>query len=151
MTPNPPIRVLLTKIGLDGHDRGYRLVATALRDAGMEVILTGPWMSAASVVNIAVQEDVDVIGISSLSFDHLLIPGLMARLKTDGPENVTVIVGGIVPDEDVPLLLEAGVAAVFPPGSSLKELVVFLRETVNANRSGHLAIASTPVEEAIHD
>jgi methylmalonyl-CoA mutase C-terminal domain/subunit len=151
MSQNPPIRVLLTKIGLDGHDRGYRLVAAALRDAGMEVILTGPWMSAAAVVNIAVQEDVDVIGISSLSFDHLLIPGLMARLKSDGPENVIVIVGGIVPDEDVPLWIDAGVAAVFPPGSSLKDLVVFLREKVSANRNPDFAGAEIAAEEAIHD
>jgi methylmalonyl-CoA mutase C-terminal domain/subunit len=146
-----PIRVLLTKIGLDGHDRGYRLVARALRDAGMEVILTGPWMSAAAVVNIAVQEDVDVIGISSLSFDHLLIPGLMSQLKDKGPENVIVVVGGIVPDEDVPLLLASGVAAVFPPGSSLKDLAAFLEEKVSAGRRRELAEAGTQSGKAIHE
>ena len=129
------IKVLLTRIGLDGHDRGYRLVAKALRDAGMEVILTGPWLKIEEVVSIASQEDVDVIGISSLSCDHLLIPKLMAALGSAGLSEVLVIVGGIVPDEDVPLLEQSGVARVFHPGSSLLEIVAFIQSRTVAQRS----------------
>jgi methylmalonyl-CoA mutase C-terminal domain/subunit len=132
------IRVLFTKIGLDGHDRGYRLVAMALRDAGMEVIVTGPWMSVEEVVSIAVQEDVDVIGISSLSFDHLLIPKMMELLREEEKTDALVVVGGTVPDEDVPALLECGVAEVFHPGSKLSDIVEFIETRVAAMRQAEL-------------
>ena len=129
------MKVLLTRIGLDGHDRGYRIVATALRDAGMEVILTGPWLEIEEVVSIARQEDVEVIGISSLSCDHLLVPKLMTSLRAGGMAEVLVVVGGIVPDDDVPLLEQCGVARVFHPGASLQEIVTFIESQVARRRS----------------
>ena len=100
-------RVLVTKIGLDGHDRGSRIVAAACRDAGMEVIYTPPWQSIAAVVKLALEEDVDVIGISSLATDHLIVPKLMQALRDAGLDNVCVVVGGIVPDNEEALLLNA--------------------------------------------
>ena len=115
-------RVLVTKIGLDGHDRGSRVVATALRDAGMEVIYTPPWQDINAVVGLAQDEDVDVIGISSLATDHLLVPKLMQALKNAGLEHIRVVIGGIVPDQDEQSLLAAGVSHVFHPGSSLQEI-----------------------------
>jgi len=121
-------KVLVTKIGFDGHDRGSRIVATALRDAGMEVIYTSPWQDIASVVKIAQEEDVDVIGISSLANDHLIVPQLMASLRNAGLAGRCVIVGGIVPDEEVPPLLAAGVARVFHPGSAMDEIVAFVQQ-----------------------
>ena len=120
-------QVLVTKIGFDGHDRGSRIVAAALRDAGMEVIYTPPWQEIAAVVKLATEEDVDVIGISSLATDHLIIPKLMAALAEAGLSDVGVIVGGIVPDEDEAMLLEAGVARVFHPGSTMSEIADFVR------------------------
>ena len=118
-----PPKVVITKIGFDGHDRGSRIVATYLRDAGMEVVYTGPWQSLEAIVNLAIQEDVDVIGISSLAADHLIVPKLLAALAAAGLENVAVVVGGIVPDREVGPLLESGVARVFPPGSTRDEIV----------------------------
>ncbi len=118
-----PPKVMVTKIGLDGHDRGSRLVASFLRDAGMEVIYTGPWQEVATVVNQAAQEDVDCIGVSSLATDHLLVPKLMDALNAAGMDDVVVIVGGIVPDEDERMLLERGVAQVFHPGCSRTDIV----------------------------
>ena len=112
-------KVLITKIGFDGHDRGSRIVAAALRDAGMEVVYTAPWQEIDAVVELAVQEDVDVIGVSSLATDHLLVPKLMAALKAAGLGHVAVIVGGIVPDADATELKAAGVAEVFHPGVDL--------------------------------
>jgi methylmalonyl-CoA mutase, C-terminal domain len=120
------IRVLLTKIGLDGHDRGVKVVATALREAGMEVIYTGPWQVIDNVVETALQEDVDVIGISSLAYDHLLVPKLMECLKQRRLDGPTVIVGGVIPDQDIPLLKNSGVAAVFPSGTALDNIVQFI-------------------------
>jgi methylmalonyl-CoA mutase C-terminal domain/subunit len=120
---------------LDGHDRGFRLVAVALRDAGMEVLPTGPWLKIEEVVSIALQEDVDVIGISSLSSDHLLVPRLMDRLRDEQLDDILVIVGGIIPDEDVQPLMEGGVAGVFHPGSSLAEIVAFVRQNVEERRA----------------
>ena len=102
-------KVLVTKIGLDGHDRGSRIVAAYLRDAGMEVIYTPPWQEIAAVVKLAIEEDVDVIGISSLATDHLIVPKLMTALQAAGLTDVAVVVGGIVPDEDEVMLLAAGV------------------------------------------
>jgi methylmalonyl-CoA mutase C-terminal domain/subunit len=118
-----PARVLVTKIGLDGHDRGSRIIAAYLRDAGMEVIYTNPWQKIEAVVTLAMEEDVDVIGISSLATDHLLVPKLMAALKQAGLDHVRVVVGGIVPDEDEAELLTAGVSKVFHPGAMREEIV----------------------------
>lgn len=126
MTIRP--KVLVTKIGFDGHDRGSRIVAAALRDAGMEVIYTPPWQDIANVVKIAREEDIDVIGISSLATDHLIVPKLMAALREAKLADKCVIVGGIIPDEDVPQLLAAGVAKVFHPGSSMDEVVAFVQQ-----------------------
>jgi len=121
-------RVLVTKIGLDGHDRGSRIVAAACRDAGMEVIYTPPWQSIDAVVKLAIEEDVDVVGISSLATDHLIVPKLMRALGAAGLDDVRVVVGGIVPDNEEPMLLEAGVRQVFHPGSTLDEITARIRE-----------------------
>ncbi len=118
-----PPRVLITKVGLDGHDRGSRIVAAWLRDAGMEVIYTSPWQQIPAVVNLALQEDVEVVGVSSLATDHLLVPELMQALRETGLGHVRVVVGGIVPDEDERSLLDAGVARVFHPGASRDAVV----------------------------
>jgi len=133
------IRVLVTKIGLDGHDRGSRLVARWLRDAGMEVIYTAPWQSLEAVCSIAMDEDVDVVGISTLATDHLLIPKLMDQLRTADLADVGVVVGGIVPDEEQAALLEAGVHAVFGPGATGAEVVATVREAA----AGHAMKGST--------
>ena len=132
-------KVLVTKIGLDGHDRGSRLVAAYLRDAGMEVIYTPPWQDIPAVVKLATEEDVDVIGISSLATDHLIVPKLMEALRVSGLTEVAVIVGGIVPDDDEDALLAAGVAKVFHPGTALEDIVTFIRDitpTIRAKRVG---------------
>lgn len=120
------IRVLLTKIGLDGHDRGVKVVATTLRDAGMEVIYTGPWQTVEQVAEAAAQEGVDVIGISSLAYDHVLIPKLMKLLREKNLTDVLVIVGGIIPPDEASSLKEIGVAEIFPPGSPLDYIVEFI-------------------------
>ncbi len=118
-----PPKVLVTKIGLDGHDRGSRVVAAFLRDAGMEVLYTPPWQEIAQVIRLAEEEDVDVIGISSLATDHLLVPKLMKALVKARLAHVAVVVGGIVPDEDERKLRKAGVRHVFHPGASREEIV----------------------------
>ncbi len=121
--PQRPPKVLITKIGLDGHDRGSRVIATQLRDAGMEVVYTGPWQEIPAVVKLALEEDVDVIGISALATDHLLVPKLMDALRSADLAHIRVVVGGIVPPEDESALLAAGVSKVFHPGSSRDEIV----------------------------
>jgi len=121
-------KVLITKIGFDGHDRGSRVVAAYLRDAGMEVIYTPPWQEIPAVVKLATEEDVDVIGISSLSTDHLIVPKVMDALRAAGLGDVVVIVGGIVPDEDEQALLASGVGRVFHPGAGLDEIARYIRE-----------------------
>ncbi|MDP6705767.1 MAG: cobalamin-dependent protein [Alphaproteobacteria bacterium] len=118
-----PPKVLLTKLGHDGHDRGSRLVATFLRDAGMEVVYTGPWQRIEAVVKLATEEDVDLIGISSLATDHLLVPKLMQALEAADLGHVRVVVGGIVPDGEEAMLYDAGVAQVFHPGAGRDEIV----------------------------
>jgi methylmalonyl-CoA mutase C-terminal domain/subunit len=118
-----PIRVLVTKIGLDGHDRGSRVVAAFLRDAGMDVIYTPPWQRIEDVVTIAGQEDVDVIGISTLATDHLIIPDLITALEAAHLGHIAVVVGGIVPDAEADALADAGVQSVFGPGSGRDEIV----------------------------
>ena len=127
MATEQPPKVIVTKIGFDGHDRGSRLVAAFLRDAGMEVIYTPPWQEVATVVKLAIEEDAEVIGISSLATDHLLVPRLMNALRDAGVSDVQVIVGGIVPARDERLLLDAGVARVFHPGTSLEEIAAEIR------------------------
>lgn len=118
-----PAKVLVTKIGMDGHDRGSRIIAAALRDAGVEVVYTGPWQEIPAVAMLAMEEDVDVIGISSLASDHLLVPKLMSRMEEDGLDHIRVVVGGIVPDNDEGDLLAAGVARVFHPGADVGAIV----------------------------
>ena len=127
-------KVLVTKIGLDGHDRGSRVVAAHLRDAGMEVIYTPPWQAIDHVVKLAIEEDVDVIGVSSLATDHRIVPKLMRALRDAGVTGVAVVVGGIVPDEDEAALLEAGVSRVFHPGASLDDIADYIRSVVPALR-----------------
>ncbi len=122
-----PPKVIVTKIGFDGHDRGSRVVAAFLRDAGMEVIYTPPWQEVATVVKLAIEEDAEVIGISSLATDHLLVPRLMTELRDAGDSDVQVIVGGIVPARDEKLLLDAGVARVFHPGTALEDIAAEIR------------------------
>ena len=135
-----PPKVLVTKIGLDGHDRGSRLVATYLRDAGMEVVYTGPWQSIAAVVAIAQEEDLDVIGISSLSTDHLIVPKLMKALREAGLGHVRVVLGGIVPDHEVEMLAEAGVEEVFHPGSTREQIVEAVERLALQARAAHQEI-----------
>ena len=134
--PAVPIKVLVTKVGLDGHDRGSRLVANALRDAGMEVVYTGPWQSIPAVIKLATEEDVDLIGISSLATDHLIVPQLMEALREAGLGDLPVIVGGIVPDADERMLLESGVARVYHPGSALATIAADVTELCTTARQG---------------
>ena len=125
------IRVLVAKPGLDGHDRGAKVIARALRDAGMEVIYTGLRQTPEMIVNAALQEDVDVIGLSILSGAHnALVPRLMQLLREKQMTDVKVLLGGIVPDADIPAIIAQGVAAVFQPGASLEEIVKFIRAHV---------------------
>jgi methylmalonyl-CoA mutase C-terminal domain/subunit len=122
------IRVLVAKPGLDGHDRGAKVVARALRDAGMEVIYTGIRQTPEMIVEAALQEDVDVVGLSILSGAHMaLCPRITELLRAQGLDDVLVVVGGIIPDEDVPALQKAGVQGVFGPGTSTHEIVKFIR------------------------
>jgi methylmalonyl-CoA mutase C-terminal domain/subunit len=132
------IRVLVAKPGLDGHDRGAKVIARALRDAGMEVIYTGLRQTPEMIVNAALQEDVQVIGLSILSGAHnAIVPRVMELLKGKKMDDVLVIVGGIVPDEDAEQLKRIGVAAVYQPGASLEEIVEFIRSSVK--QTGHFA------------
>jgi methylmalonyl-CoA mutase C-terminal domain/subunit len=124
-----PIRVLVAKPGLDGHDRGAKIIARALRDAGMEVIYTGLRQTPEMIVSAALQEDVQVIGLSILSGAHnAIVPRLMELLREKEMTGVMVVLGGIIPDEDAVQLKQMGVAAVFQPCSSLEEIVHFIRE-----------------------
>ncbi len=123
-----PVRVLVAKIGLDGHDRGARVIASALRDAGMEVIYTGLRKTPEMVVRAAVQEDVDVVGVSILSGAHLtLVPRLRSLMDEEGLDDVPLVVGGVIPEADVAALKEQGIAAVFTPGARLDEVVSYIR------------------------
>ncbi len=126
-----PIRVLVAKPGLDGHDRGAKVIARALRDAGMEVIYTGLRQTPEMIVNAALQEDAQVIGLSILSGAHnAIVPRVMELLREKEMTDVVVVVGGIVPDQDVEALKREGVAAVFQPGASLEQIVEFIRSSV---------------------
>ena len=132
-------KVLVTKIGFDGHDRGSRVVAAGLRDAGMEVIYTPPWQEIPTVIKLALEEDVDVIGISSLATDHLIVPKLMGALREAGLGDIGVVVGGIVPDDEERSLLDAGVARVFHPGSAMADIAAFVRELAAGVRARRVA------------
>ncbi len=129
------IRVLIAKPGLDGHDRGAKVIARALRDAGMEVIYTGLRQTPEMIASAAVQEDVDVIGLSILSGAHNTIcPRLMDLLRVKGMNDVTVLIGGIIPDADIPALKLAGIAEVFLPGTTTQAIIDFIRERVAARQ-----------------
>jgi methylmalonyl-CoA mutase C-terminal domain/subunit len=126
-TSTTPIRVLVAKPGLDGHDRGAKVIARGLRDAGMEVIYTGLRQTPEMIVNAAIQEDVQVIGLSILSGAHnAIVPRVMGLLKDHGADDILVVVGGTIPEQDIPSLKAAGVAAIFGPGTSLEETVTFI-------------------------
>ena len=128
-----PIRVLVAKPGLDGHDRGAKVIARALRDAGMEVIYTGLRQTPEMIVNAAVQEDVDCIGLSILSGAHnAILPRVMALLKERGAEDILVVLGGTIPQQDAESLKGLGVAAIFGPGTPLDSTVQFIRNNVKA-------------------
>lgn len=131
MTRQRPVRVLIAKPGLDGHDRGAKYVARALKEAGMEVIYTGIRQTPESIVNAAVQEDVDALGLSILSGAHrALFPEIMKRLRAQGAEDVVVFAGGVIPDEDLEFCKHIGIRAVFTPGTPIEETVRFLWENV---------------------
>ncbi|KMY67767.1 methylmalonyl-CoA mutase [Desulfocarbo indianensis] len=125
------IRVLAAKPGLDGHDRGVKVIAAALRDAGMEVIYTGLRQTAEQIVNAAMQEDADVIAMSILSGAHeYIFPRVMELMREKGLDDVLVIGGGIIPEEDVPALKAAGIAEVFGPGTNTKDIVEYIRNNL---------------------
>ena len=129
-----PVRILVAKIGLDGHDRGARVIATSLRDAGMEVIYTGLRQTAEMVVNTALQEDVDAIGISILSGAHMTVfPKVIALLKEKGIDDVLITGGGIIPEEDMKKLNEMGVGKLFPPGTNTSEIAAYIKNWVADN------------------
>ncbi len=126
-----PIRVLVAKPGLDGHDRGAKVIARALRDAGMEVIYTGLRQTPEQIVQAAIQEDVDVVAMSILSGAHNhLFPKVVNLLREEGVDDVLVIGGGVIPDEDIPGLKEAGIEEIFTPGTSTKEVVEFIKNNL---------------------
>ena len=127
------IRVVVAKVGLDGHDRGAKIIARALRDAGMEVIYTGLHQTPEQVVETVIQEDADAVGISILSGAHMtLVPRILELLRREGVEDVLVVVGGTIPHDDVSSLKDAGVAEVFTPGASTTAIVEFLQSRVPA-------------------
>jgi len=132
---NRPIRVLVAKVGLDGHDRGAKVIATALRDAGMEVIYTGLRQTPEMVVNAALQEDVDAIGISILSGAHMTVfPNVIQLMKEKGMDDVLLTGGGIIPDDDMTELYKAGVGKLFAPGTPTSEIAGYIREWVRLHR-----------------
>jgi methylmalonyl-CoA mutase C-terminal domain/subunit len=133
---NRPIRVLVAKVGLDGHDRGAKVIATALRDAGMEVIYTGLRQTPEMVVNAALQEDVDAIGISILSGAHnTVFPKVINLMKEKGMNDVLLTGGGIIPDEDMQALYAMGVGKLFAPGTSTNDIATYITNWVKENRS----------------
>ena len=133
---NRPIRVLVAKVGLDGHDRGAKVIATALRDAGMEVIYTGLRQTPDMVVSAALQEDVDAIGVSILSGAHMTVfPKLIQLMKEKGMEDVLLTGGGIIPEDDMKQLNEMGVGQLFPPGTATSDIATYIREWVQTHRS----------------
>ena len=159
MTEQPPsldatpaartLRVLVAKPGLDGHDRGAKVIARALRDAGMEVIYTGIRQTPAMIVEAAMQEDVDAILLSILSGAHMAIfPKIMELLRVQGATDILVVAGGILPDEDIPAIEAMGIKGNFGPGTSTQDIIAFVRANVNTERLGRalppLQVAGTP-------
>lgn len=134
MTPKSgKIRILIAKPGLDGHDRGAKVVARALRDAGFEVIYTGLRQTPEMIAESALQEDVDLVGLSILSGAHLdLFPQIVEKLREKGVDKVKIFAGGIIPEEDTPALREMGIAAVFGPGTSTQDIIRFVKETIGS-------------------
>jgi len=129
------IRILIAKPGLDGHDRGAKSLAYALRDSGMEVLYTGIRQTPEAIVQSALQEDVDIIGLSCLSGAHnVFFPRVVELLREKGAENIIVIGGGIIPEDDIPFLNEKGVKAIFGPGSSIESIVATIRESIRHRR-----------------
>jgi methylmalonyl-CoA mutase C-terminal domain/subunit len=125
------IRVLVAKPGLDGHDRGAKVIARALMDAGFEVIYTGLHQTPEMIINTALQEDVDVVGLSILSGAHnALVPEIINGIKAQGRDDILFLVGGIIPDEDIPKLKSFGVHSIFTPGASLEEVIKFIKDNV---------------------
>ena len=136
MNMNRPIRVLVAKVGLDGHDRGAKVIATALRDNGMEVIYTGLRQTPEMVVNAALQEDVDAIGVSILSGAHMTVfPKIIALMKENKMNDVLLTGGGIIPEDDMKALQESGVGKLFAPGTNTSEIAGYIKEWVKENRS----------------
>jgi methylmalonyl-CoA mutase, C-terminal domain len=132
---NRPIRVLVAKVGLDGHDRGAKVIATALRDSGMEVIYTGLRQTPEMVVNAALQEDVDAIGISILSGAHMTVfPSVIQLMKEKGMDDVLLTGGGIIPDDDMQDLYKAGVGKLFAPGTPTAEIASYIKDWVGSHR-----------------
>lgn len=130
-----PVRVIIAKVGLDGHDRGAKIIAAALRDAGMEVIYTGLRQTAEMVVNAALQEDVDVIGISILSGAHMTVfPKIIQLLKEKNMDDVLLVGGGIIPDDDTEKLLQLGVGKIFTPGTNTMDITEYIKDWVAKNR-----------------
>ena len=133
MAEETKIRVLVAKPGLDGHDRGAKVVARALRDAGMEVVYTGIRQTPEMIIEAAVQEDVDVVGLSILSGAHMeLFPLIAEGLKKKGKTDVLLVAGGIIPDEDIPTLQKIGIKAIFGPGTPTPQIIEFIRNEVSA-------------------
>jgi methylmalonyl-CoA mutase C-terminal domain/subunit len=131
-----PIRVLIAKVGLDGHDRGAKVIASFLRDAGMEVIYTGLRQTPEMVVNAALQEDVDVIGVSILSGAHMTVfPKILNLMKEKEMTDILLTGGGIIPDSDMKKLIELGCGSLFPPGTDTKEIIAYITDWVKANRN----------------
>lgn len=136
MEKNRPVRVLVAKVGLDGHDRGAKVIATALRDAGMEVIYTGLRQTPEMVVNAALQEDVDAIGVSILSGAHnTVFPKIIALMKEKEMNDVLLTGGGIIPEEDMAELNKMGVGKLFAPGATTSEIADYIKDWVKVNRS----------------
>ena len=134
--PARPLRILVAKPGLDGHDRGVKIIARALRDAGFEVIYTGLHQTPEMIAEAAIQEDVDAVGLSILSGAHLtLFPAVIDELRQRGGEDIAVFGGGIIPDDDRPALRAAGVAEIFTPGATTQEIVTWVRDSVRARAS----------------
>ena len=131
-----PVRIVLAKVGLDGHDRGIKVVARALRDAGMHVIYAGLWQTPEAVVRVIRDEDADWLGLSLLSGAHMtLVPRVLELLREQGLRDVGLIIGGIIPEEDIPKLTAMGVARVFGPGTPLSDIITFLRQRSAAGRA----------------
>ena len=136
MSDERKVRLLVGKVGLDGHDRGVKIIARALRDAGFEIVYTGLHQTPEMVVQTAIQEDVDAVCLSILSGAHMtLFPQVLELLREKGADDVKLLSGGIIPDDDIPRLKEAGVLEIFTPGASLNEIIQFVRDNVPSRRT----------------